>query len=753
MRDHKGQPIDSFNGLFNRGDFENTPKDHFQGSNNIKHQGKSVMTRDGINISQSITAVTPLTNVRRFYNYPTVSANTLIVLVYDPATNTGKIYHVVSSTVVFGPILSIVGMTDFAFLPFGGRAYISPFALQSPALAPPTGIAVTLKTGAGIEVGVHQYAVTFVTAVGETTASPTTSVTHNAGIANPTTTPLVTAGPNTPSGNNLVAGANYRWRFTYSIDNNQSETNVGAVSAIFSPATNLVQVFVQTDTPFPATVNLKINLYRTQANGAVYFREYELLSPGDIPVTGVPSFLIAGILDDTTLATKPQAPAANGTQVQQSTLTIPIGDNTVTKRRIWRTVAGGTQLKLLQTINDNVTTGPLNDAAADGTLGVNVPTSDTALIAGGSPTQIGLNGEFLYVYDGDGTNARKAAGIGLTGTLSIASGAAGHTDAGNHVFGFVSESKSGYLAPPGALKVFNTLATNSVSFGNVPVGNSTVVKRHLVASKKITGSVSTNLSSYDLFFVPNATINNNTDLFLNNISFFDADLLDDASHLIDNFTSIPAGSFLTLYRGRLVLGCVYTDINLVLVSAEGEPEAISQVSGLLATQPNGFPVSNAAEFRDTLYVFRPNSTMSFTDNGDDPSSWKLVEIDAALGTQCHGISQFLNSSTQNIDFLIIATYQGISLFTGTYQTPELSWDIESLWRSLDRTNFGRIQIANNIVKKRIYIILPDRSLLVGFFQGGLDPKLIQWEQWTFAQPVNTIAVTTIDTDIIGSDIY
>jgi len=30
--------------------------------------------------------------------------------------------------------------------------------------------------------------------------------------------------------------------------------------------------------------------------------------------------------------------------------------------------------------------------------------------------------------------------------------------------------------------------------------------------------------------------------YLNNISFYDADLLDDASHLIDNYSTIPAGA-------------------------------------------------------------------------------------------------------------------------------------------------------------------------------------------------------------------
>ena len=500
MRDHQGQPIDNFNGLFDRGDPENTPVDHFQGSNNLRHRGKSVLTRDGIIPSQDVDAQVPLQNIRRIYNYPTLTANTLIILSYDPGTNTGNIYHVVNSTTQHGPVLSIVGMTDFAFMPFGGRAYISPFASSN---------------------GIEQ----------------------------------------------------------------------------------------------------------------------------------------------------------------------------------------------------------------------------------------GLTGEFLYVYAGDGTAARKAAGAAIGAGMTVAAGAAGHTDAGLHIYGVVSETISGYLSPPGSLTTFTNIPGQSVSFGTIPTsGDPNVVKRHLVASIAIT-NYNGDTEGYTLFFIPNGVINDNTSTFLNNVSFFDADLLEDASHLSDNYSEIPAGAFLTEYHGRLVLGATHTDFNLVLVSAQGEPEAISQIDGLLATQPNGFPVANAAEFRDVLYVFRPNSSMSFTDNGDVPSSWPLVEMDAALGTRPHGISQFLNSATQSIDFLVICTYQGVSLFTGGYQSPELSWKVENFWKSLSRTDFNNIQIVNNATKKRIYIVLPDRYLLVGFYQNGLNPQAMQWEQWTFTQPINTIAVTNIDEDIIGSDIY
>jgi len=51
-----------------------------------------------------------------------------------------------------------------------------------------------------------------------------------------------------------------------------------------------------------------------------------------------------------------------------------------TKRRIYRTTVGGSQLKLLATLNDNTTT-TYTDSTADGSLGANAPTSNTYALA------------------------------------------------------------------------------------------------------------------------------------------------------------------------------------------------------------------------------------------------------------------------------------------------------------------------------------------------------------------------------------
>src|SRR5215831_11915930 len=116
MREHSPVTIDKFNGLWDRGDVEEVPLDHFTDCQNIQFpSGATFATRDGIGLNQSIGA--PLSSILRMYNYPTQNRNTTLVLV-----DGGLIYHVVDSATMFGPILSIPAMTDFGFVPYAGRA-------------------------------------------------------------------------------------------------------------------------------------------------------------------------------------------------------------------------------------------------------------------------------------------------------------------------------------------------------------------------------------------------------------------------------------------------------------------------------------------------------------------------------------------------------------------------------------------------------------------------------------------------------
>src|SRR5688572_20149898 len=123
-RGHEPIELTEFNGLWKKGDEESVPHDHFSDGENFDFLGnKAFRTRDGLGRHQTVAV--PLGNVVRIYNYITANKNTLIVLTYDGTT--GKIYHVVDAATVHGPLLSIAGMTDFGFVPYAGRAYITPF--------------------------------------------------------------------------------------------------------------------------------------------------------------------------------------------------------------------------------------------------------------------------------------------------------------------------------------------------------------------------------------------------------------------------------------------------------------------------------------------------------------------------------------------------------------------------------------------------------------------------------------------------
>lgn len=497
MRDHQPITIDKFNGLWSRGNIEETPLDHFSGCNNLQYVGDHTFeTRDGLGRHQDVAA--PLSNILRLYNYATTTANTLLVL-----TSGGKIYHVADSTTIYGPILTIPTMTDFAFATYGGRAYISPF---------------------------------------------------------------------------------------------------------------------------------------------------------------------------------------------------------------------------------------------------------TTTLANGLNTERGLQNEFLYVYLGDGLSARKAGGTAATTTVTVANGAAGFTDAGVHIFGVVFETDTGYLTPPGGLVAFTTVANFSVSFSNVQVSTDAfVTKRHLVASKVIE-DYNGDVNGYQLFFIPDATIPNNVGTTLSNISFFDASLLEDASHLFNNFASIPAGVCLTMYNNRMVLTTTYDNPSVAYVSFAGEPEAFNEITGVLEFPKDSNFITNASELRDVLYVFKRAKTGSFIDNGLEPSFWPFGSIDNAMGTGVHGIGTVLDTSGSNVDYLLVASYKGLMLFNGRYILPELSWKIQALWAAQEfKTRNRVIQPINDPVKQRIYCVLTDNSVLMGDYSNGFDPKAIRWTPWTFDVKVNALALINISELILGCD--
>lgn len=365
----------------------------------------------------------------------------------------------------------------------------------------------------------------------------------------------------------------------------------------------------------------------------------------------------------------------------------------------------------------------------------------------------GLSGEFLYVYKGDGTAARHAGGAGPTVPISVANSASlAPGDAGVHIFGYVYETDTGYLTAPGGLVAFTTDGIHALDFSTVANSPSAfVTKKHIVASAVIQ-NYNGDVQGYDLFFIPGATIPNNVTTTLSAVAFFDADLLDDATHLLDNFTLIPAGVNLCIYHNRLVSIAEHDNTNVARVSAVGEPEAVNQITGLLTAPPDGNPLTNCFELRDVIYLTKRNKTLAYVDNGDDPTNWPYSAIDAAMGTGVHGVSLVVDSGSQNIDYAVIGTYKGVTMFNGRYILPELSWKVQSFWTSQDFLKKNRIiQLLNDSVGQNLYIVTTDRTVLYANYANGFDPKSIRWCPWSFKPFVNSLALININDLILGCD--
>lgn len=350
----------------------------------------------------------------------------------------------------------------------------------------------------------------------------------------------------------------------------------------------------------------------------------------------------------------------------------------------------------------------------------------------------------------------------------------GFCDLGFHLIAVVYETDTGYLTAPGPEYFGGATYVNekkAVKISSIPTSTDYFVKKRHIVSTKWIPEYNGDQKGYQFFFVPKGTLENNTATEIT-VSYYDSDLIADASHLIDNFAKIPAGVNFCEYHGRMV---VVADANfpkkvdgtadtaksdnrsVAWVSAPGEPEAISQVDGLIVTPLDGTPLTNCKTFRDVLYLFKQNRTFSVVDNQDEPTTWGPVEVlDQGIGAPVHGIAEVLDSGGVNIDYLIIGDWSGLMLFNGTYARPELSWKIENIWMNWNKNLFHKLQVINDSIRKKLWI-LPPIDLIVdegspgviylADYGNGLNPKDIRWAKWDF-QSANITSLALVRTDLI-----
>lgn len=359
----------------------------------------------------------------------------------------------------------------------------------------------------------------------------------------------------------------------------------------------------------------------------------------------------------------------------------------------------------------------------------------------------GIENEVVYVYDG--TNCRVAGGSSPSGTLTVVNSAlSGNVDAGTHLIAVSFETDSGYITKPGPAIYGVVLADGShqIDISGIPIGPSGTIARRLLATRRIPDYAG-NQNDYEFYFIPDGRISNNTDTTLT-VNFFDADLQSEADYLFDLLATIPAGLGIGTYDESLIVWGEYDNPSVVRVSRKGDPESFDGVAGYITVAPNDAgAVTNAAEFRDSLYLTKGQRTyVTARDsvNPDSPIFWKVPNVDEGVGTGPFGIGVVLDTNGPNTDSMIVASRVGLMIFNGAYQQPELTWKISSTWQGMDYARFSEIQVFNDVVAQRIYTLLPDSTILVGDYQNGLSFQAIRWSTWTFPWEISCIGLDSED---------
>jgi len=363
----------------------------------------------------------------------------------------------------------------------------------------------------------------------------------------------------------------------------------------------------------------------------------------------------------------------------------------------------------------------------------------------------GLPGEKVYVYEGSGS-ARPAGGSGPSTTPIVAANSAssGKVDSGVRFYGVAFESATGFISTLGGFVSLESPGEHKVDLSSIPLGPAGTVARVLVATKEILPENAQAFDAQTYYFIPDGRIPNNTGSTIT-VDFYDADLMDDASYLLEQLSEIPAGVGIGQYKSSLIVWGENLNPSIVRVSKPGEPEAHNGAEGYLTVYPGiGGGIKNCTEYRNQIIICKAHRTYASLGNDDSPAFWEVGEVDGSVGTECHGIGQILNIGSNVEDRIFIADRAGLRLFVGTYSDDYiLSYNVDDIWGRITPTAFNQVEVQVDAINFFIYVALPldgaltPNYILYGDYSEGLGEETIRWTLWKFPVVPTSIVVALV----------
>jgi hypothetical protein len=365
----------------------------------------------------------------------------------------------------------------------------------------------------------------------------------------------------------------------------------------------------------------------------------------------------------------------------------------------------------------------------------------------------GLPGEKIYVYEGSGLCRQAGGAAPSAGPLSLSdSTESGFVESGLHLVGVCFESSTGFISPAGCFNQITNIGGRKLNVGSIPIGPAQTVARVLIGTKSIFGGLfNGDYQNQTYYFIPNGRIANNTDTQYNNtLSFFDADLFDDASYLLDLLATIPAGVGIGSYNSRMIVWGEDQYPSMIRVSAKGEPEAFDATEGFVTINPGDAStgVRNCFEHNTMLICQKSQRSYYTQDNDNNGAFWPVRQFDAAIGAECHSVAQILDYGHEIENMVITGHISGLRLFNGTFNLDPLTSSIDDIWARINKDAFHTVEVIINPYDYELFVVVPldgatsPSHILYGNFNEGLTSEAIKWDIWKFPK-----SPTTIEMDI------